>query len=290
MSRQCQLLGLPRSSVYDPPAPESSENLALMRMLDQQYLTTPFYGALRMTAWLNRLGHAVNVKRVRRLMRLMGLEAIYPKPRKTLASIADPAARKYPCLLKGLVIDRPDQVWATDITHVPLTTGWAYLVAIMDWFSRHVIAWELSVTLETDFCLNALEQALATGRRPEIFNSDQGCQFTSAAFTRRLEDAGITISRDGRGRAFDNLFVERLWRTVKYEEVYLHDYQTPAEARLGFSRYFSFYNFQRLHQALDYRTPAEVYGADGADTPGKFFAAAGRGLLPPRPLPAAASR
>jgi len=260
-----------------------------MRLLDEQYLTTPFYGALRMTAWLNRLGHGVNVKRVRRLMRVMGLEAIYPKPRKTLASIADPAARKYPYLLKGLVINRPDQVWATDITYVPLTTGWAYLVAIMDWFSRHVIAWELSVTLETDFCLGALEQALATGRQPEIFNSDQGCQFTSGAFTGRLADAGIAISRDGRGRAFDNIFVERLWRTVKYEDVYIHDYQTPAEARLGFSRYFPFYNFQRLHQALDYRTPAEVYGADGADTPGKFFAAAGRGLLPPRPLPAAAS-
>ena len=231
-SRQCQLLGLPRSSLYYPPSPESMENLALMRMIDEQYLATPFYGVLRMTAWLDRQGHVVNVKRVRRLMRLMGLEAIYPKPRKISLSAADPAAKKYPYLLKGMVMDRPDQVWATDITYVPLTTGWAYLVAIMDWFSRHVISWELSVTLETDFCLAALEKALATGRKPEIFNSDQGCQFTSATFTGRLEDAGIAISRDGRGRAFDNIFVERLWRTVKYEDVYLHDYQTPAEARL----------------------------------------------------------
>ena len=286
VSRQCQLLGLARSSLYAVPAPESAENLTLMRLLDKQYLDTPFYGALRMTAWLNRQGHAVNVKRVRRLLRLMGLEAIYPKPRRTLTSIEDPAAKKYPYLLKGMTIDHPDQVWAADITYVPLTTGWAYLVAILDWFSRHVLAWKLSVTLETDFCLTALDRALATGRQPEIFNTDQGCQFTSAALTGRLEEAGIAISRDGRGRAFDNIFVERLWRTVKYEDVYIHDYETPAEARLGFSRYFPFYNFQRLHQALDYCTPAEVYGTDGADTPGEFFAAAGRGLLPPRPRPA----
>ena len=305
MSRQCELLSLSRSSLYYRPvqvggaAPggggESAENLLLMRRLDRQFLETPFYGVRRMTAWLGRQGYPVNGKRVRRLLRIMGLEAIYPRPRKMLTSMADAAHRKFPYLLKGLTIDRPDQVWAADITYVPLYQGWAYLVAILDWFSRYVLAWELSPTLETDFCLRTLERALATGREPEIFNTDQGSQFTSSAFTGALLDAGITLSMDGRGRAFDNIFIERLWRTLKYEDVYLHDYNTPAEARLGLGRYFPFYNFQRLHQALDYRTPAEVYGfdgrkaihADGADTPGQFFAAAGRGLLPPRPLPAA---
>jgi len=287
--RQCALLGLPRSSLYYQAAPEPPENLALMRLMDEQYLATPFYGALRMTAWLNRQGHGVNVKRVRRLMRLMGLEAIYPKARKTLTSLGDPAARRYPYLLRHLVVDRPDQVWAADITYVPLFSGWAYLVAIMDWFSRYVLSWELSMTLETDSCLTALERALATGRHPGIFNTDQGCQFTSGGFTGMLTAAGVAISRDGRGRAFDNIFVERLWRSTKYDDVYIHDYQTPAEARLGLGRYFDFYNHARLHQSLEYRTPAEVYGADGADTPGRnFFAAAGRGLLPPRPRPAAA--
>jgi putative transposase len=176
-------------------------------------------------------------------------------------------------------------VWATDITYLPLTTGWAYLVAILDWFSRYVISWELSLSLETDFCVSALERALATGRRPAIFNSDQGCQFTSGQFAGMLEDAHIAISRDGRGRAFDNIFVERLWRTVKYEDIYIQDYQTPAEARLGLGRYFPFYNSQRFHQALDYRTPAQVYGADGADTPGPFFAAGGGGGGGPPPPP-----
>jgi len=305
MSRQCELLSLPRSSLYYRPvqaggaAPggrgESAENLLLMAKLDRQFLETPFYGVRRMTAWLAREGHAANPKRVRRLLRIMGLEAIYPKPRKMLTSMGDSQHRKFPYLLKGLPIDRPDQVWAADITYVPLYQGWAYLVAIIDWFSRCVLAWELSPTLETDFCLRALEGALASGRAPEIFNTDQGCQFTSGAFTGALLEAGIAISMDGRGRAFDNIFIERLWRTVKYENVYINDYNTPAEARLGLGRYFPFYNFQRLHQALDYRTPAEVYGidgrgavnADGADTPGEIFAAAGRGLLPPRPLPAA---
>ena len=266
-----------------------------MRRLDELYTAHPFLGYRKLRKLLEREGHAVNGKRVRRLLRIMGLEAVYPRPRKMLTSMADAAHRKFPYLLKGLTIDRPDQVWAADITYVPLYQGWAYLVAILDWFSRYVLAWELSPTLETDFCLRTLERALATGRAPEIFNTDQGSQFTSGAFTGALLDAGITISMDGRGRAFDNIFIERLWRTLKYEDVYLHDYNTPAEARLGLGRYFPFYNFQRLHQALDYRTPAEVYGidgrkainADGADTPGKIFAAAGRGLLPPRPLPAA---
>jgi putative transposase len=304
MSRQCELLSLSRSSLYYRPAQaggaasggggESAENLALMATIDRQFVETPFYGVRRMTAWLGRQGCPVNPKRVRRLMRIMGLETIYPRPRKMLTSLGDAAHRKFPYLLKGLTIDRPDQVWAADITYVPLYQGWAYLVAILDWFSRYVLAWELSPTLETDFCLRALERALARGKRPEIFNTDQGSQFTSEAFTGALRDADIVISMDGRGRAFDNIFIERLWRTVKYEDVYIHGYETPAEARLGLGRYFPFYNFQRLHQALDYRTPAEVYGidgcgavhADGADTPGKFFAAAGRGLLPPRPLPA----
>jgi len=261
-----------------------------MRLLDRQYLQTPFYGVLRMTAWLARQGRRVNAKRVRRLMRLMGLEALYPKPGKMSLSDGDPAARKYPYLLGGLIIDRPDHVWAADITYVPLLSGWAYLVAIMDWFSRHVIAWDLSMTLESDFCVAALQRALATGRKPKIFNTDQGSQFTSGGFTDALLSREIAISMDGRGRAYDNIFIERLWRTVKYEDVYLHDYQTMGEAKLGLGRYFGFYNFQRLHQSLGYRTPAEAYGADGADTPGKFFAAAGRGLLPPRPRPAAAVR
>lgn len=254
-----------------------------MRRMDEQYLVTPFYGVLRMTAWLQRQGHAVNVKRVRRLMRRMGLEAIYPKPRKSLTSLADSAARKYPYLLKGLAIERPDQVWAADITYVPLVTGWVYLVAILDWYSRYVLAWELSLTLETDFCVSALDRALATGRRPEIFNTDQGCQFTSAMFTARLLEAGIAISMDGRGRAFDNIFVERLWRTVKYEDVYLHDYQTPAESRLGLGRYFDFYDHERLHQALAYRTPAEVYGIERAGVPSiKIFRGGGQEPSPPK--------
>jgi putative transposase len=243
MIRQCELLSLPRSSLYYRPAHapgaapggggESAENLLLMRLLDRQFLETPFYGVRRMTAWLARAGHGVNVKRVRRLMRIMGLEAIYPKPRKLLTSVGDSTHRKFPYLLKGLTIDRPDQVWAADITYVPLYHGWAYLVAIIDWFSRYVLAWELSPTLETDFCVRALEGALATGRKSEIFNTDQGSQFTSGAFTGALAETHIAISMDGRGRAFDNIFIERLWRSLKYEDVYLHDYNTPAEARLG---------------------------------------------------------
>ena len=259
-----------------------------MRRMDRQYLATPFYGVRRMTAWLVRAGYVVNVKRVRRLMRLMGLEAIYPKPRKSGLRQADREARKYPYRLRGLVIDRPDQVWAADITYVPLRDSWAYLAVILDWFSRRVLTWELSPALETAFCQSALRRALASGRKPEIFNTDQGSQFTSGEFTGELRNAGIAISMDGRGRAFDNIFVERLWRSVKYEDVYIHDYQTLGEARLGLGRYFRFYNHQRVHQALDYRTPAEVYGADGVDTPGERRAAAGRGLFPPRPRPAAA--
>ena len=197
-----------------------------MRRMDRQYLATPFYGVRRMTAWLVRAGYVVNVERVRRLMRLMGLEAIYPKPRKSGLRQADREARKYPYRLRGLVIDRPDQVWAADITYVPLRDSWAYLAVILDWFSRRVLTWELSPALETAFCQSALRRALASGRKPEIFNTDQGSQFTSGEFTGELRNAGIAISMDGRGRAFDNIFVERLWRSVKYEDVYIHDYQT----------------------------------------------------------------
>ena len=255
ISGQCELAGISRASVYYEPAGESEENLGLMRLIDEQYLRTPFYGVPKMTDSLRKSGHAVNPKRVRRLMRLMGLEAIYPKPR-----LSDPAPghRIYPYLLRGLEIVRPDQVWATDITYIRLRGGFIYLVAIMDWFSRYVVAWEVSTSMETGFCLSALDWALET-TRPEIFNSDQGSQFTSAAFTGRLETHGVTISMDGRGRFLDNIFIERLWRSVKYEEVYLKDYVGTPDATGGLGRYFVFYNQERPHQSLGYRTPAEVY-------------------------------
>ena len=254
-ARQCALLGLPRSSYYYEARPESEYNLALMRLLDVQFVRTPFYGVPRMTAWLRVQGHVVNPKRVRRLLRKMGLEAIYPK---RLLSVKNPAHRVYPYLLRGLEISRPGQVWATDITYIRLRRGFAYLVAILDWFSRYVVAWDLSLSLDAAFCVSTLERALETSK-PEIFNSDQGAQFTSEAFTRPLQAAGVSISMDGRGRVFDNIFVERLWRSVKYEEVYLKDYGDVLEARDGLGRYFRFYNEERLHQSLGYRTPAVVY-------------------------------
>jgi putative transposase len=254
--RQCQLLGLSRSSLYYSAKPVDEEDLALMRLLDQQYLRTPFYGVRRMTRWLQEEEWTVNEKRVRRLLRLMGLEAIYPRPRLSEASAEH---RKYPYLLKDLTIDRPDQVWSTDITFIPMDQGWLYLTAVLDWFSRYVLSWRLSNTLDGLFCLEALQEALAGHGRPEIFNSDQGVPFTSTAFTGMLERAGIAISMDGRGRALDNVFVERLWRTVKYEEVYLKGYRDGQEAHQGLSRYFPFYNQQRGHQSLDYLTPAAVY-------------------------------
>jgi len=260
VQRQCELLGLSRSSWYyrtQRDADEQAFNDRLMRLIDRQYLLTPFYGVPRMTEHLRAAGEPVNTKRVRRLMRLMGLEAIYPKPR---TSVKCPENKVYPYLLRGLTIDHCDQVWATDITYIPLQRGFAYLVAIMDWFSRFVLAWELSVTMDTSFCVDALKQALQLGT-PEIFNSDQGSQFTSSAFTGVLLDADVRISMDGRGRVYDNIFIERLWRSVKYEDVYLHDYQTPPEALRGLGRYFTFYNHARPHQSLDWRTPAQVYGA-----------------------------
>ena len=255
LRRQCALLGLSRSGLYYEPCSESAENLLLMRLLDEQYTRTPFYGIRRMTAWLRTQGYEVNHKRIQRLLRLMGLEAIYPKPR-----LSQPAAghQIYPYLLRGVKIERVNQVWSTDITYIRLAAGFIYLVAIIDWFSRYVLAWEVSVTLDSDFCLSALERALHLGQ-PEIFNSDQGVQFTSTAFTERLLQRGILISMDGRGRALDNIFVERLWRSVKYEEVYLHDYQHVPEATCGLGRYFNFYNGERLHQALGYNTPEAVY-------------------------------
>jgi putative transposase len=253
--RQCALLGLARSTLYDQPLGASAENLQLMRLLDEQYSATPFYGLRRMTAWLRGQGYTVNRKRVARLMRVMGLEAMYPKPR-----LSQPAAGQmiYPYLLRGVTVERLNQVWSTDITYIRLQGGFVYLVAVMDWFSRYVLSWAISITMDTAFCVEALDQALGQGH-PEIFNTDQGGQFTSQAFTARLKEGGIRISMDGRGRALDNVFVERLWRTVKYEEVYLRDYQTVWEARYGLARYFVFYNEERLHQALGYRPPAAVY-------------------------------
>jgi putative transposase len=243
-------VGLPRSTWYYRPAGESAENLALMRSIDEQYLRTPFYGSRKLAAVLG-----ANRKRVQRLMRLMGIEAIYPKRRTTW-----PAAghKIYPYLLRGVAVTRPNQVWSSDITYVPLRQGFLYLVAVMDWYSRCVLAWRLSNTLTGSFCVEALEEALSLST-PEIFNTDQGSQFTATAFTSRLESRGVAISMDGRGRALDNVFIERLWRSVKYEEVYLRDYADGWEAEASLSSYFRFYSHERVHQALGYRTPAEVY-------------------------------
>jgi len=255
LERQCELLGLSRSSYYYRPMPPSEMNLELMRLIDEQYTKTPFYGVPRMTVWLNRNGYHVNHKRVGRLMRLMGLQAVYPG-RKT--SISSKEHKIYPYLLRDLQINRPDQVWCTDITYIRMYRGFIYLVAIMDWFSRYILAWEVSITMETDFCLKALNRAMHFSI-PEIFNSDQGSQFTSSDFTGCLEGAGVRISMDGRGRVFDNIFIERLWRTVKYEEVYLHDYEDVLAAKRGLSQYFDFYNTERFHSSLGNQTPEEVY-------------------------------
>ena len=238
MRRQCELLGLSRASWYYEPVPETPDNLRLMRQIDEQYTARPYYGSRRMTVWLNQHGEAVNRKRVQRLMRRMGLEAIYPKPK---LSMAGKGHRIYPYLLRQMRIERPDQVWSTDITYVPLATGFMYLAAVMDWYSRYVIAWRLSNTLDSAFCLDMLEEALGQGQ-PEIFNTDQGVQFTACAWTGRLESAGVAVSMDGRGRCLDNVFVERLWRSVKYEDVYLNGYETVPELERGLGRYFPFYN------------------------------------------------
>jgi putative transposase len=235
--------------------PESVENLQVMRLIDELYLATPFFGSRRMAKHLTRGGHCVNRKRVQRLMRLMGLEGLFPG-RKT--SLPAPGHKVYPYLLRCLTIDRPNQVWCSDITYVPLRRGFLYLVAVMDWFSRHVLAWRLSNTLEAAFCVEAAEAALAQAR-PEIFNTDQGTQFTSAAFTALLVRHQVAISMDGRGRMTDNIFIERLWRSLKYEEVYLKDYATGADVCDGLTEWFDLYTHRRPHQALGYQTPFEVY-------------------------------
>lgn len=255
VSRQCGLLGLSRSGYYYEAVPESAYTLELMRLIDEQYLRCPFYGSRRMRDFLRGQGYAVCRDRVRRLMGLMGIEAVYPRRR---LSARDQESLIYPYLLRNLVIDHPDQVWAADITYIRLREGFAYLVGIMDWYSRYVVAWELSVSLEADFCLFALDRALQRAR-PGIFNTDQGSQFTGKVFTDRLKAAGVQISMDGRGRAFDNIMIERLWRSVKYEEVYLKDYQNIREARQSLGDYFRFYNTERPHQGLGSRTPAEIY-------------------------------
>jgi putative transposase len=251
------LLGLNRSTRYYVAAKESAENLKLMRLLDEQHLRRPNYGSRSMTIWLQRQQKDVNRKRVRRLMRIMGLEAIYPRPR---TSVPNREHRIFPYLLRNVVIDRPDQVWSTDITYVPLRGGFAYLVAIMDWHSRYVLSWQLSNMLDAGFCVEALHDALAINK-PGIFNTDQGAQFTSQVFTSVLELADVQISMDGRGRWLDNVFVERLWRSVKYEHLYLFGHATIAAAHAGLTEYFAHYCHERPHQALNNQTPAEVYWA-----------------------------
>lgn len=255
MRQQCELIGLNRATYYYEPATESTLNLELMRLIDEQYMRTPFYGWPRMTIYLQQQGYAVNHKRIQRLMHKMGMQALYPK--RSLSK-PNPEHKVYPYLLRGLEITHPNQVWSTDITYIPLRNGFMYLVAVMDWFSRYVLAWQLSNTLDNRFCIAALDLALQRGR-PEIFNSDQGAQFTAISFTSRLEKAEIPISMDGKGRALDNIFIERLWRSVKYEDVYLNDYATGPALFAGLTHYFSFYNQERPHQSLNYRTPSAVY-------------------------------
>jgi putative transposase len=261
--RQCELLGLNRSSFYYEPATETIENLRLMRRIDEQYLKTPFFGSRRMAAWLAHEGEEVNRKRVKRLMGLMGLEAIHPGPRTT---VPNPDHKVYPYLLRGVKIERRDQVWSSDITYIPMHQGFMYLTAVIDWHSRYVLSWSLSNSLDGRSCLETLEEALRGGK-PEIFNTDQGVQYTARSFTGRLESAGVSVSMDGRGRALDNVFVERLWRSLKYEEVYLKDYRSVAELVSGLTSWFRFYNHERPHQSLKYRTPAEVYqGAESGSS------------------------
>src|SRR6266851_9539261 len=256
--RQCGLMTVSRSSVYRPPAPVSDEDLAIMALIDRQYLARPYYGSRRMTAWLATQGHRVNRKRVRRLMRQLGLVAIYQRPNTSKATAAH---KTYPYLLGGLSITRANQVWCADVTYIPMARGFLYLVAIMDWHSRAVLAWQLSNTLSADFCVEALEEALARSGRPEIFNTDQGSQFTSDAFTGVLSRHEVTISMDGKGRCMDNIFIERLWRSLKYEEVYLHAYGSVAEAQAGIGVWLVFYNEERQHQSHGYHTPRQVYEA-----------------------------
>lgn len=261
VTRQCQLLGISRASVYYHPRPETAENLEIMRLLDEQYLKTPFFGVPRMTVHLQKQGYSVNPKRVRRLLRLMGLMAIFQGPK---TSKSHPEHVKYPYLLRDVKIERANQVWSTDITYIPMERGFMYLVAVMDWFSRKVLSWEVSNTLEAAFCVDALTDALERFGPPEIFNTDQGSQFTSEDFLQPLKDAGVQISMDGKGRCIDNIFVERLWRTVKYEYIYLHAFETGTALRKGLRQWFGWYNQERIHQSLEYMTPDYVFykGAD----------------------------
>ena len=249
------MLGLSRSALYYKPRGVRGEDLELMRLLDEQFTKTPFYGSRRMVAWLSSIGYEMNRKRVVRLMREMRLQAIYPKPRLSCPARGH---RIYSYLLRGKKVSRVNQVWSADITYIRLTQGFLYLVAVMDWYSRYVLSWELSNTLDADFCVLALERALELGS-PEISNTDQGSQFTSEAYLAVLEGRGILISMDGRGRALDNIFVERLWRSLKYEEVYIKDYQSVIETVEGIGAYFKFYNEERFHQSLGYQIPGEVY-------------------------------
>ena len=256
ISRQCRILGVNRSSFYYTPRPITSEDLKLMRLIDEQYMRTPTWGSRSMRNYLRRLGYRINRKRVQRLMRLMNLEAIYPRPK---TSRPHPEHKIYPYLLKDMIIDQPNQVWAADITYIPMSRGFMYLVAVMDWHSRKVLSFRLSNTLDAGFCVDALGEALDRYGPPLIFNTDQGAQFTSNEFTNTLESRGVSISMDGRGRAVDNIFIERLWWTVKYHYLYLHAFDNGRELREGLAQWFSFYNGKRFHQGLDNMTPDEVY-------------------------------
>jgi len=256
--RQCELIDLSRASYYRGTTveKESAQNLELMRLIDEEYTRHPFYGTRKMRDWLNQQGHRVNRKRVQRLMRRMGLESVAPKPNTSKAAKGH---KVYPYLLRGLEIERPNQVWCSDLTYIRLAGGFVYLTAVMDWHSRYVLSWEVSVTMQEDFCVSALESALRRHGRPEIFNTDQGVQYTGQAFTGELKDKGIRISMDGKGRAMDNIMIERLWRSVKYEEIYLKDYESVSELITALRTYFDFYNHERPHQGLDGATPAQIY-------------------------------
>ncbi len=283
--RQCALLGVARSAVYRPPRPAHDDDLVVMRRIDELFLAHPFLGSRRMAALLRGEGQAINRKRVQRLMRRMGIAALGPKPRTTRPA---PGHRIYPYLLRGMTVDRPNQVWAADITYIPIGRGFLYLVAIMDWASRAVLSWRLSNTIDVSFCVSALEEALARFGKPEIFNTDQGSQFTSAAFTGTLAAAGIRISMDGRGRWMDNVFIERLWRSLKHEEIYLKGYADGREARAGIAAWVTFYNGRRPHQALGDRTPMAVWregvtGALGANAVGMTLRLDNAGALPTCP-------
>jgi putative transposase len=256
ISGQCRLLSISRSSFYYQPKPMKEEDLALMRLIDEQFLKTPTWGSRSMRNHLRRLGYKVNRKRIQRLMRIMGLEPIYPKPR---TSRPHPDHKVYPYLLRDLTIDHPNQVWTSDITYIPMSRGFMYLVAVMDWHSRKILSWRVSNTLESEFCIEAVEQAILRYGKPEIFNTDQGAQFTSRGFVGLLESHGIQVSMDGRGRAQDNIFIERLWWTLKYHYLYLHAFDNGSELRQGLHQWVNFYNQERFHQALDNLTPDEIY-------------------------------